>query len=191
MRKLTTLSLSLLVTGLLFVTSCKEQEKTIETTTPDAVEIDNSNTAQRSGPVDVQMDLVPVSVQTSFKSKYANADKISWKKYYVTTEEDDIRLIPNNDYYYVIYNNDGADYTTWYDTTGVMIKSSMRISGPKELPDAVNMTLNKEYPDYTITEIDKENDKNIEVYEIDLEKGESKVKVKVSPDGTVVKRKEK
>ena len=67
----------------------------------------------------------------------------------------------------------------------------MRISGPKELPDAVNMTLNKEYPDYTITEIDKENDKNIEVYEIDLEKGESKVKVKVSPDGTVVKRKEK
>jgi uncharacterized membrane protein YkoI len=190
MKKLATLSFSVIATGLLLVTGCNEQEKTVETTTPDAIVVDNTAT-RTAGPVDVKMEEVPVTVQTSFKSKYANAGEIQWKKYYVTQEEDDVRLIPNNDYYYVIYNNDGYNYNTWYDTTGVMVKSTMIVSGPKELPNAVNMTINKEFPGFTVTEIEKDNDKDMDIYEIDLEKGESKAKIKITPDGTIVKRKDK
>lgn len=189
MKKLTTLSLSVVAAGLLFITGCKENEKTTDTiTTPnaDAIVVDN---ARVEGPVDVQTDAVPVGVQTSFKTNNAKADKVTWKKYSANTNEDDVRLLPNNDYYYVMYYNDGADYTTWYDTTGTMVKTSMRVKGPKELPDAVNMVINKEFPGYVIDEIDKENDKDIDVYEIEMNKGDSKAKIKITPDGKIVKRK--
>lgn len=182
------LTLSVVATGLLLATGCKEAEKK-EVTTTEVVKTDNTM-SENMGPVDIEMSAVPETVQTSFKTKSEKAEKITWKRYKASDSEDDIRLVPNNDYYYVMYYDNGADYTTWYDTTGMMVKTSMRVSGPKELPDAVNMVINKEYPGYTITEIDKENDKDIDVYEIDLNKGESKSKIKITPAGEIVKRKD-
>ena len=177
-----------MASGLLLVTGCKENEKTTDTTTTPTTDVVRTDNVRVEGPVDVQMDAVPVGVQTSFKTDNAKAEKMTWKRYYAGASEEDVRLIPNNDYYYVMYYNDGADYTTWYDTTGTMVKTSMKVKGPKELPDAVNMVINKEFPGYTVVEIDKENDKNIDVYEIEMNKGDSKAKIKITPDGNIVKR---
>jgi uncharacterized membrane protein YkoI len=96
----------------------------------------------------------------------------------------------DDNYYYVRYNNDGADYVSWYNNRGEWVKTSTRITGNPNLPDAVNKTINAQYPGYTIVEIDKENDKNMDMYEVELKKGEAKAKLKILPDGTVFKRKD-
>jgi hypothetical protein len=49
--------------------------------------------------------------------------------------------------------------------------------------------LNAQYPGYAIEEVDRENDKDMEMYEIKLRKGEEKAKLKVLPNGEVFKRK--
>lgn len=187
MKKLSMLTFSAIATGLLLTTGCKETEKKEVTTT----ETEITKIEQPMGPVDIEMSAVPESVQTSFKTKSAKAEKITWKKYTANAAEDDTRLVANNDYYYATYYDNGADYTTWYDANGAIVKTSMKVKGPSELTDAVNMVINKEYPGYTISEIDKENDKDIDVYEIELNKGESKSKIKITPAGEIVKRKDK
>ncbi len=189
MKKLSILTFSVVATGLLLVTGCQETEKK-EVTTTEVVKTDNTM-SENMGPVDIEMSAVPETVQTSFKTKSAKAEKVTWKKYKASATEDDVRLTANGDYYYVMYYDNGADYTTWYDANGIIVKTSMRVNGPKELPDAVNMVINKEYPGYTITEIDKENDKDIDVFEIELNKGDSKSKIKITPAGEIVKRKDK
>jgi hypothetical protein len=59
----------------------------------------------------------------------------------------------DDQYYYVRYNNNGADYMSWYNNRGDWVKTSTRVPGNKNLPDAVNMYINENYPGYTIEEI--------------------------------------
>ncbi len=192
MKNFASISLTMLTAITLAISGCKEQVKIESTTTTaqrEAIPADKTTVDQ--GPVDIDMNAVPTPVQTSFTTKNAKAEKVSWKRYTATADEDDDRLIPNNDYYYVVYYNEGADYRTWYDTTGTIVKTSMKVAGPKELPAAVNKVINEQFPGYTVSEIDKENDKNIDVYELELNKGEQKSKIKITPDGNIVKRKDK
>ncbi len=72
-----------------------------------------------------------------------------------------------------------------------MGKTSTKVPGNSKLPDAVNKTINDSYPGYTIVEIDEENDKDMDMYEIELNKGDSKVKLKILPNGEIFKRKSK
>ena len=130
---------------------------------------------------------VPDSVRMSFETKYPKVDRVEWVRY-EPSENDDLKM--DDQYYYVRYNTSGADYTSWYNNRGEWVKTSTKIEGNSKLPDAVNQTINTQYPGYTIVEIDKENDKNTDMYEIELKNGDSKVKVKILPDGSVFKRKE-
>jgi len=59
------------------------------------------------------------------------------------------------------------------------------------LPDAVNKTLESQFPGYTITNVNKENDKNRTAYEIKMEKGEDKMKALIDQNGNVMKKKGK
>jgi hypothetical protein len=102
-------------------------------------------------------------------------------------EDDD--LVKDDTYYYVRYNNDGADYTTWYNNRGEWVKTGTKVAGDKNLPGAVNQYINANYPGYKIEEIQKENDKNMNMYEIKMYKGNSKVKLKILPNGRVFKKK--
>jgi len=136
----------------------------------------------------ISSEQVPDSVLLSFNKKYPKASKVVWMKY-EPVESDDLDM--DDSYYYVTYYNAGADYTSWYNNQGNWVKTSTRVTGNPNLPDAVNKTINAQYPGYTITEIDRENDKDRDLYEIELKKGEAKAKLKVLLDGTVVKRKEK
>lgn len=131
---------------------------------------------------------VPDTIEYAFKEKYPKAVSPVWVEYTpVATDE----LPMDNSYYYVTFQDRGADVTSWYNNFGDWVKTSTRIPGDSRLPDAVNKTLNDQYPDYKIEEISKENDKNMEMYEIKLNKGEEKAKLKVLPNGEIYKRKEK
>ncbi len=182
---LTVLSISSLA-----IFSCKS--KTTDTTTtkpeetPVAVVAEQARTEGKS--VTVVAADVPEPIRTSFTTKYPKAERVEWVSY-TPVESDELEM--DDQYYYVRYNNDGADYTSWYNNRGEWVKTSTKVPGNSKLPDAVNQTINASYPGYTIVEIDKENDKDRELYEIELNKGEDKVKLKILPNGEVVKRKSK
>ena len=95
---------------------------------------------------------------------------------YDPIETDNMKM--DDQYYLFRFGNDGSDYTSWYNNRGNWVKTSTRILNNSSLPDAVNKTINQQYPGYTIEEIDKENDKDMEMYEIKLTKGGEKAKIK-------------
>lgn len=97
-------------------------------------------------------------------------------------------MLDANDYV-VSYNWDGVDYYSWYDQDGNWIGSSGTLADISGLPTAVSNVVKKQFSGYTVTSIDKENDKDREAYEIKMEKGDDKMKALIASDGTVLKKK--
>jgi hypothetical protein len=186
--------LALVATTGLFMASCDDSKKeTTAVTTDTAVATtpapmtDVAQYALKEGTsTTVQVDKVPQPIRTTFTTKYPKAQKVVWMSY-TPVESDNMSM--DSTYYYVRFNDNGADYVTWYDNRGEWVKTSTRITGNSSLPDAVNQTINAQFPGYTIEEINKENDKDMDMYEIKMNKGESKIKVKILPNGEIFKLK--
>ena len=136
----------------------------------------------------ITVEQVPDTIEYAFKTKYPTAVSPVWVEY-TPIESDELAMDRN--YYYVTFTDRGSDITSWYDNNGDWVKTSTKIPGDSRLPDAVNKTINDQYPGYKIEEISKENDKNMDMYEVKLNKGEEKAKLKILPNGEVYKRKEK
>ncbi len=138
---------------------------------------------------------VPQPARTSFESRYPQATNVKWVSYEpVQYDEADwngdwFTNMDTSDYQ-VNFNWEGMDYTAWYDN-GEWIGSTARMTDNAKLPKAVNDAIHERYSDYTITEVDKENDKNKTVYEVDLERGKDKLKLHFDETGKVVKAKGK
>ena len=169
--------------------SCNDEKKTdaaVTTDTTTSVKTVAQVAATEGTAVNVSTAEVPDTIKNSFMAKYPKAITPQWVKY--TPVESD--YLPMDDqYYYVVFLNNGEDITSWYNNRGEWVKTSTKIKGDPRLPDAVNKTLNAQYPGYSIEEVDRENDKDMEMYEIKLRKGEDKAKLKVLPNGEVFKRK--
>ena len=178
----------------LFMGSCDDSKKeTTAVTTDTAVAVtpapvtDVARYALKEGTsTAVQVDKVPQPIRTTFTTKYPKAQKVVWMSY-TPVESDNMSM--DSTYYYVRFNDNGADYVTWYDNRGEWVKTSTHVTGNSSLPDAVNQTINAQFPGYTIEEINKENDKDMDMYEIKMNKGESKIKVKILPNGEIFKLK--
>lgn len=134
----------------------------------------------------VNTDEVPEPVRTSFTKKYPNAQTPTWSRYQPGPEDEGWNM--DQSYYYVRYNNDGRDYMDWYMQSGEWAKTSTKIAHA-DLPAAVNKYITTNYDGWTVSEVDKENDKNMEMYEVELNKGDEKVKLKLLPNGEVFKKK--
>ncbi|MCP9752467.1 PepSY-like domain-containing protein [Ferruginibacter sp. HRS2-29] len=175
------------VSGLSLI-ACNDSKK--ETTTPEQTPVAVvAKDANKEGvKTEVTAEQVPDTIELLFAKKYPKASKTTWMKY-EPVESDDMKM--DDQYYYAVFNSEGADYTAWYNNRGEWVKTSTRVTGNANLPDAVNKTINAQYPGYTIVEIDKENDKDMDMYEIELKNGDKKAKLKILPNGEVFKRKEK
>ena len=182
--------LSLLTAVGMLLLSCNNQKKETTTVSTDTVQVPITTIAKEAAKegrsVAVKTEEVPDTIQLLFTKKYPKALKTSWMKY-EPVETDDMKM--DEQYYFVRFNNNGADYTSWYNNHGDWVKTSTRVEGNSALPDAVNKTINDQYPGYTVEEIDKENDKDMEMYEIKLRKGDEKAKLKILPNGEIFKRK--
>jgi len=134
---------------------------------------------------------VPQTARASFETKYPKATNVKWTKYSpdanTKVEASDWNYKLDTSDYVVTFNWDGYDYTAWYDDS-VWIRSTARIDNAK-LPAAVNDAINAQFAGYTVSEVDKENDKDQTRYEVDLTKGSEKMKVTFTEDGKVVKKK--
>ena len=171
--------------------SCKEDKKEtvsyIKDTTTATASNDVANPIVTEGKsVSVTADKVPAPVTVSFKTKYPTILTPQWIEY-TPIESDELPM--DNTYYYTQFDDNGANMTAWYNALGDWVKTSTLIPGDARLPDPVNKTINAMYPDYKIEEVKKENDKNMEMYKIKLNKGDDKVKMKVLPNGEIFKLK--
>jgi hypothetical protein len=176
----------------LVVLSCKDEKKTTVVATADTVvpvkEVAKIAATEGTS-VNITTADVPDSVKMSFNAKYPKATSVQWVRY-TPAPDDELNTSGMEDlYYYVRFDNRGENTVSWYDTSGGWVRTSVRIPGDSGLPDAVNKTLNEQYPGYVIEEINKENDKDMDMYEIKLNKGEAKAKLKILPNGQVFKRK--
>lgn len=182
-------SLLLPAIGAIILSSCGESS-TDNTADKDTVSNNSMTTTTTSeGRTTV---VVPEKTKTSFETKYPNATNTVWTKYEPVEKIEwtwyEWPAMDTNDYV-VTYQWDGSNYWTWYDEQGEWVGTVTNITDFATLPAAVTKTLNSQFDGFTITEVDKENDKNRTAYEIDLEKGTDKMKVLIDEMGTVMKKK--
>ena len=137
---------------------------------------------------------VPAATKTSFEAKYPNATNVSWSYYEPkdksTMDPSDWNYALDENDYVVRFNWDNADYYAYYDD-GNWIRATTRVPDHAKLPAAVNDAIRNQFAGYKIVEVDKEHDKDRVTYEVDLEKGEDKIKATFDENGTVVKKKSK
>ena len=174
----------------ILMASCNNEKKDTAVTTPEQVPVTvvAKDAVTEGTSTSITTEAVPDTVKMLFTKKYPKATKTSWMKY-EPVASDDMKM--DDQYYYVVFNNDGADYTSWYNNRGDWVKTSTKVQqGIAGLPAAVSKTITDQYPGYTVEEIDKENDKDMDMYEVKLKKGDSKAKLKILPNGEVFKRKD-
>lgn len=181
----------------MLMASCNDDKKdekvvvTDNTTTTPATTENTVKTVRYSGDgnktVITKTD-VPAPVATTFEKKYVKADKVEWVKYDPIAEDN---WDTEKDYYFANYYIDGIPYSTWYTPEGEWIKTTTPFKDIKGLPLAVSKAIADGFPGFEVVEVDKENDKDMEMYEVEMKKGEEKAKVKFLPNGDVFKAKVK
>ena len=153
-----------------------------------------SSTEQPASTSDVSAN-VPQPARANFESRYPQANNVRWVRYQPQDQEttDDWSHgwsgLDTSDYQ-VDFNWQGMDYMAWYDN-GEWVGSSARMTDNAKLPKAVNDAIHERYSDYTIKEVDKENDKDRTIYEVDLANGKDKLKLHFDENGKVMKAKGK
>jgi len=170
---------SLLALGTaLFFTSCKENES----------EYAKKIAAMKVGDkMIITRDEVPDNIIVVAEKKYPENKKVVYT----------IERVPNKSntdttyqyHYYFDYDENDNHYHYVYDHTGneVVVEKEMDFPRIAGLPDAISKSVAVNFPGYTVVEMDKENDKDIDMYELELHKGEEKKKVKFLMDGTLFK----
>jgi hypothetical protein len=183
------------ISGALFIIgSCGESstdpgntDSTSNSTTTTTTE--NSNAGTPTGATNVE---VPATAKTSFETKYPSASNVNWGYYEPYSDIDwewtGWPALDTRDYR-VRYNMDGNEYYSWYDQDGNWVGTTSVVTNHSSLPAPVNSAIKREFKDYTITSVTKENDKNREAYEVKLEKGSDKAVALITADGTVFKKK--
>jgi Putative beta-lactamase-inhibitor-like, PepSY-like len=190
------LLIALLFGGSVYLVSCSNNSSTSTEETKDTTTkaTSTSSTMQPSSENDTYAN-VPQPARTHFETKYPQATNVKWTHYEPNEMAPDewtsdwMSNLDTSDYQ-VNFNYDSMDYTAWYDN-GEWIGSTARMADNSKLPKAVNDAIHQKYPDYTIKEVDKENDKNQTVYEVDMENGKDKMKVHFDENGNAVKTKGK
>ncbi len=137
---------------------------------------------------------VPAPTRTTFETKYPSATNVQWSRYNNTTAapvEWDMAGWPGLDTndYVVAFDWDGYDYYSWYDEGGNWIGSTYAMPDHSKLPSSVNAAIKSQFAGYTIVEVDREMDKNRSAYEVELQKGDEKLKVLFDDNGKVMKKK--
>lgn len=175
--------------ALIVLAACGENSTSSETKT------DSNASASNNTSVAPPAVEPPSASRTHFETTYPNAANVSWSKYEAPVSDIEWEwtawpVLDTSDYV-VVYSWDGGNYYTWYDEEGNWVGTTGTITNFSSLPAPVSNAVQKQFSGYTITSVDKENDKNKEAYEIKMEKGDDKMKALIAADGTVLKKKGK
>jgi hypothetical protein len=138
---------------------------------------------------------MPSTIRLDFERHYPDATNVAWTNFDAAAVPIDWELtdwaVLDNDDYVVRFDMGSDNYYAWYDANGTWIGSAYAVSNTSLLPSAVTTTLNSQYKDYTIESIQKESWKDKTAYELKLANGDSRVKLLIDSNGTILKQKDK
>jgi len=141
------------------------------------------------------VEVTPV-IKASFEKSYPAAKEVAWVKYEPMPETESIDwemtgwpTLDTSDYM-ANFTIDNSPYWSWYTYEGDWVGTYTPIN-TSGLPDPVNATVQKEFPGYTISSVNKEMDKHRTAYEIKMQNGEDKMKALIGADGKLLKKKGK
>ncbi|HMG66521.1 MAG TPA: PepSY-like domain-containing protein [Chitinophagaceae bacterium] len=137
----------------------------------------------------------PTAVNDAFTNQYPTAGGVTWSAYDAVNLPIDWELtgwpaMDQNDYA-VVFNLNDDKYYAWYDPEGNWIGTVYAMSDFKTLPVPVSSMINDKYPGYTITSVTNEMQKDRMAYEIQLKNGDTKAKLLVDSNGSIIKEKTK
>lgn len=140
--------------------------------------------------------IAPDGVQTAFVTQYPAATNVVWTHYdpVVVTPIDwemaGWTTLDTDDYLVTFYMN-GDEHYAWYDSDGNWIGTAYMVRDLTTLPSAISNYINTQYPGYTITSAHREFMTDRRAYEVDLKNDNTKVKLLLDENGTVLKQKTK
>jgi hypothetical protein len=179
------------ISGALFIIGSCGESSTDPGNTDTTSNSTTTTTTENSNAGATNVD-VPATAKTNFETKYPSASNVRWGYYEPYSDIDwewtGWPALDTRDYS-VRYNMDGNDYYSWYDQDGNWIGTTTVVSNHSSLPSPVTNAIKREFKDYTITTVNKENDKDREAYEVKLEKGSDKAVALITADGSIVKKK--
>ncbi|MEP6699794.1 MAG: PepSY-like domain-containing protein [Bacteroidota bacterium] len=181
-----------IVTVVILTTSCRNNSTDKSSSTDTVVSTTKTNTTVPEAMPATHNFPVPDKIKTSFEAKYPAVAAVNWSRYEPMTAFDwDWSGWPKMDSsdYMVKFSMDSIDYWEWYDNDYNWVGTVSAVPDVNGLPPAVSNTVNSEFPGYTIISVNKENDKNRTAYEIQLTKGDDKMKALISESGALMKKK--
>lgn len=136
---------------------------------------------------------VPTEIKAAFSTQYPTATNVVWSAY-------DASATPLVDWdlngwtagegaYLATFNLNNDTYYAWYAANADWVGTAYALSDYKTLPPAINTMLNDKFPGYTISSVSREMKKDHMAYELQLKNGDSKTKVLVDDNGTIIKQK--
>lgn len=176
----------------IIATSCRNNSTDKSSGFDTVISSASTNTTVTQTTLVTQKFPVPDKIQTSFEAKYPAVTAVNWSRYEPMTAFDwDWSGWPKMDSYdYMVkFSMDSIDYWEWYDNDYNWVGTVSAVPDVNGMPPAVTNTVKSEFPGYTIVSVNKENDKNITAYEIQLTKGDDKMKALISESGSVMKKK--
>ncbi|MDD3044112.1 MAG: PepSY-like domain-containing protein [Candidatus Delongbacteria bacterium] len=120
---------------------------------------------------------VPPIVKAAFAKKFPGATDAKWNN-------------EDNKDWGAEFKLNGKDLSANFDNKGMWAKTKYQIDS-KEIPEAVNNTIKKDFSGYKIEKSEMTESKDTKVYDFVLEKAKEKIEVVIAHDGKVVKKEAK
>lgn len=145
---------------------------------------------------DTAVVVAPAGTQQAFLQQYPNGTNVVWTYYDPNTvvlndwELLGWRALDANDYV-VRFDMDNENYYAYYDADGTWIGTAYVVKDYNTLPMAITNTIHTNYPNYTISSVNRNFQKDRMAYEVTLKGSDSKVVMLVDNDGNIIKYKSK
>ena len=138
--------------------------------------------------------VVPAVTLTAFTTQYPGATNVVWSSYDSLAQVPiDLRMAGwkkmDAEDHLVKFDLDNENYYAWYDSDGKWVGSAYNMTDFTKLPPAVNTAVKNaiktRYAGYTISNVNREFQKDKKTYEVELKKDENKVRMLVNSDGKI------
>lgn len=139
--------------------------------------------------------VAPAGVHSAFTTQYPTASNLVWSSYDATVVPIEWDMTGWNAMsegdYLARFDMDGDNYYAWYDANGNWVGSAYAVRDLNTVPSVVSKAVMDKYPGYTIQSVQRELHKDGTRYEVVATNADTKAKLLVDPNGTIVKEKTK
>lgn len=130
--------------------------------------------ASACGHKEKEAENTPKAVETAFQQKFPDAKKVKWEK-------------ENENEWEAEFEMNGKEYSANFLSDGTWKETEYEIS-LSEIPEEVMHTIDAQFPDHEVEEVELSERALGNVYEFELESADEEVEVEITADGSSMKK---